>query len=271
MLITRRDDVDITCDVLYYERVDTSGDPSFKAEGSVSSGYTDITSLDNWDKYWWNTAYVFKDFRDLLIADYLPSWAILSSADKKTLVRSNVWPDSESESNLDLLYTGAERDAFMEDSMARLDAGHNLYAYDTTTQAIAVDDTHQDLDFSDNTLTSSWKHTEGQAEFTCKKTGRYFCVLEVYMQKTSAGTRTANLRACFDGVEIPGSHSGIDLITNDEISMFSSSFQFDGVNGKDLIVEIAGNATNIQTVAGPNPGSATVATSATINIFYQGN
>ena len=205
MLLTKRDDVDITGDTLSYERFDSSGNPAFKAETTVSTGYTDISSLKNWDAYWWGTTYKYKDFRDLIIADHRPDWATLSDDDKKTLVRNNGWPDSETEANLDLLYTSAERDIFTDQCLASLDAGDDLYAYDTTTQAITTANTHQDLDFDTNALTSSWTHVEGQAEFTCQKTGRYLCIVEVYMQKTTSGPKTGNMIALFDGVEIAGS------------------------------------------------------------------
>ena len=145
-------------------------------------------------------------------------------------------------------------------------SGEDLYAAATDTQIISVANTHQALKFGAVEFTTAWTHSADTGIFTCKLTARYFCVLEVYMQKTSAGAKTANIRALFNSVEIPKSHSGIDMITNDEISMFSSSFQFDGVEDQDLKIEVAGSATAVQVVPGPNPGSATNAISAKINI-----
>jgi len=269
MKLTRRDDVDITTDCLRFNRVDGSGNPGFKRETTVSSGYTDITTLINWELYWSHTGIKYKDFRKQIKDDYEPSWATLSDDDKKTLIRHNHWPDSETQENLDALYTSQQRTDFKVEVLKILDAGHDLYAYDTTTQTITTANTHQDLNFSKNADLSSWDHTEGAAIFTCQEKGKYLCIVEIYMQKTSAGAKTGNMIALYDGVEIVGSHSGVDLITNDEISMFSSTFQFEGDVGKDLKIQIAGSATNVQVIAGPNPGSAAEATSATINIIFR--
>ncbi len=270
MKLTRRDDVDITGTSLKYNKFDGSGNPAFKHEATVSTGYTEITSLANWHKFWWTTGMDYKDFRKQIKADYEGDWATLTDAEKKTLIEHNLWLSSETEANLNALYTSQERDDFKEVVLETLGVGDDIYSYDTTTQTITAANTHQDLDFSNNKDISSWDHVEGTAIFTCQKTGTYFCVVEVYMQKTSAGAKTGNMIALFDGAEIVGSHSGIDLITNDELSMYSSTFQFDGIKGKDLKVQIAGSATNVQVSAGPNPGSASVATSATINILHTG-
>ena len=147
---------------------------------------------------------------------------------------------------------------------------HDLYSYDTSTQPIITINEHQDVNFAQNYLASSWVHSPGSAIFTCKKTSRYKCIVEVYMKKTASGSQEANIIALFNGAEVPGSHSGIDLITDNEISMYSISFPFDGIEDQDLRIQVAGSNTNVQIVPGPNPGGASVVTSAKINIFYRG-
>ena len=88
-------------------------------EGQVSAGYQDVSTPENWDKFWSTTLIDFKTFRNNLIATYTPAsfWDTATDEAKKALVRRFVYPSTETTANLDLLYTQAERDAYQATTM----------------------------------------------------------------------------------------------------------------------------------------------------------
>ena len=93
---------------------DSSGNSMFKSEDTLSAGYTDKTTLTNWDLYGAQIdGLKYNEFRNILIVDFVGTWATLIDTDKKTLVRHYVYDSTETTANLDLLYTQAERDDFM--------------------------------------------------------------------------------------------------------------------------------------------------------------
>lgn len=114
-ILSARDDIasQVGGEVIRGPHLDGSGNPLFKSEDTLSAGYTDKTTLTNWDLY---GALVdgldYDDFRNILIADFVGSWGSLSDVDKKTLIRHYVYDSAETVPNLDLLYTQSERDDF---------------------------------------------------------------------------------------------------------------------------------------------------------------
>jgi len=119
MKLTKRDDVDFSGDVLIYDSAQESN-PRFKHEATVSTGYTELTSISDWHTYGRRAITVYSDFRNELIGNFIPNWATLIDGEKKLLIEHYVYPSTETPSNLDLLYTQAERDQFMEDTVVLL-------------------------------------------------------------------------------------------------------------------------------------------------------
>lgn len=111
MKLTKRDDVDFSGDVLVYDPAQESN-PRFKHETTVSTGYTELTSITDWNSYGQEIIKLYKDFRNALITNFT-NWATYSDADKKILISHCVWPSTETTMNLDLLYTQTERDQFL--------------------------------------------------------------------------------------------------------------------------------------------------------------
>ena len=64
---------------------------------------------------------------------------------------------------------------------------HQAFAYDGTTQAIAVADTFQDLDYATNGELSGWTHTGGSADFTCQQTGKYLVSYMAMFERSIGG------------------------------------------------------------------------------------
>jgi len=111
MKLTKRNDVDFSGEVLIYDSAQESN-PRFKHEATVSAGYTELTSISDWNNYAMKAIPKYSDFRNELIAVFT-DWATYSDDDKKILITHYVWPSTETTANLDLLYTQTERDEFL--------------------------------------------------------------------------------------------------------------------------------------------------------------
>ncbi len=103
---------------LEIDRAALDGDPPFKAEATVSTGYTDITSIANWDLYGRTTGLSTAAFRQVLMDDFIATWGALTTAEQKILVSHYVWPDGTGDAELDALWTDAERAQFLADVTA---------------------------------------------------------------------------------------------------------------------------------------------------------
>ncbi len=99
-------------EALEIDRVALGGDPPFKAEATVSTGYTDVTSVANWDLHGQATS-GYSVFRQVLLDDFIGDWGTLTTDEQKTLVRHHVWPIGTTDTELDTLWTAAERAAFL--------------------------------------------------------------------------------------------------------------------------------------------------------------
>lgn len=141
-----------------------------------------------------------------------------------------------------------------------------VYAYDTTTQNISVEDTFQDLTFNTNDQLDGWTHVTSTNVFGCNLTAKYEVIVEVHIEKTGGGAETLGIRALFNSVEVPASHSPLDILSSDDSMFLTSTFFVDGITDQNLEIEIAGSETTVQVIAGPNPGSATTNPSAKITI-----
>lgn len=125
MKLTKRNDVDFSGDVLTYDSAQESN-PRFKHEATVSAGYTELTSISDWDNYAMKAIARYSDFRNELVTQFT-NWATYSDNDKKRLIKHYVWPSTETTANLDLLYTQAERDQFLATCVVLLnECDHNF-------------------------------------------------------------------------------------------------------------------------------------------------
>lgn len=102
-----------------------------------------------------------------------------------------------------------------------------VYAFDDTLQSIALASTWQDIDFSTNVQIDGWSHTVSTADFTCNATGKYMAIVTTYYEKTAGAPSFIEFRALANAIEIPGSHSSVDLLSNNFISSASFDFIFD--------------------------------------------
>lgn len=140
------------------------------------------------------------------------------------------------------------------------------FAYDTTTQAIAVANAFQGLDLATNANLDGWTHVAGTSIFGCNETQPYEVSVAVTAEKSAGAAATFGFRALFNGVEVAGSMVGDDITTNNAAKTISKTFFVDGVTGQNLEIEVVGSSTNISVLPGPDPGGATTDVSATVTI-----
>lgn len=99
-------------DALRYNAATLGGLPAFSTDDPSPSGYTDVSSLANWETYGWATGLSFETYRNLLIDQYLAGWAGLSDDDKRILVRHYVCPTGTGQAELDALWSTSKRQSF---------------------------------------------------------------------------------------------------------------------------------------------------------------
>ena len=118
-------------------------------------------------------------------------------------------------------------------------------------------DTFQDITFDTNQFINGWTHSLGTADFVCDVTAKYFVTIEVGLERAGGGQVAANLRCLLDGVEIPGSHFGMDLTSaNNTAFSLSRTFILDAVAGKTLKFEVAASTDTVSVAPTPNPGGS---------------
>ena len=106
-----------------WDESELSGNPALLFEASASSGYEDISSVENFDTWWASADTNYMAMRNNLIAVYITPgtyWSGATDDQKKTLIRHYVWPSAETDTNLDALYTDAERMVYAKECMKKL-------------------------------------------------------------------------------------------------------------------------------------------------------
>ena len=142
-----------------------------------------------------------------------------------------------------------------------------VFAYDTTTQIIALANTFQGLDFATNGQLNGWTHTPGTSIFGCNQTGIYLVNVKAIAEKTGGGTNEFAIRALFNAIEVAGSQMAIQINSNNVAIILASTFMVSATSGQNLELEVAGSNTSLQILPGPNPGSAVTVPSAQITIM----
>ncbi len=122
--LTKRFDVDITGEVIIYDPLE-EGNPRFKFEDSVSSGYEELTSISDWNNYLRRVLTQYKKFRNEMIINFIPGWFSYNNAQKKILIRHWIWDSSESIPELDLLIPLNKRNTFKRNVIDSLNNGGN--------------------------------------------------------------------------------------------------------------------------------------------------
>jgi len=146
------------------------------------------------------------------------------------------------------------------------DSDNYAFAYDTTEQTIASISTFQDITYLVNASLAGWTHSAGTADFVCASTAKYAVTVEYNTEKNGGGNVECEIRALLEGVEVPGSHNGMDLTSNNTAFSLSRTFLVDVTAGETLKFQFAANNTSARIKTAPSPAGAATTISATLTI-----
>ncbi len=139
-----------------------------------------------------------------------------------------------------------------------------VFAYDTTTQTVALANVFQDITFNTNVLLNGWTHTVGTASFTCGTTGSYLIEVNANTNASAGAPLNVELRLLKNGVEISASQIFTGIQNNNLPNPISgkiiSSFAVTDV----LKVQLTGSKVNSQIITGS--GNSTVKQSIKITV-----
>ena len=110
MKLTKRNDVNISGDVLVYDPAQEAN-PRFKLETTVSTGYADISSIENWNQFGYevgNTSTIRSEIDTLFQAT---TWAALTAGEKAVISRKFL----VSKADRDTVHTAIEQEKNAEE------------------------------------------------------------------------------------------------------------------------------------------------------------
>jgi len=113
-----------------------------------------------------------------------------------------------------------------------------IYAYDTTTQPFVTPNVLQLITFTNTPQIDGWVNNSSQ--FTAGVGGQYMTTIKINVEKAGGGQVTASMVARINGTNIPGSHNGMDITSNNTAFSLSRSFLFNCNQGDVLSFVIGG-------------------------------
>jgi hypothetical protein len=141
-----------------------------------------------------------------------------------------------------------------------------LMSINTSSQAIAVINTYQEVIFVKDTKNSGWTHPASSGRFTSSYTAEYSITTILSVQKTGAGTQTLASRILYNGSEASGSYVSLPMTTNNVQNQLTSHIILNVASGSGFIVQIAATSTNMSLTPPTLIGSSVARTSAEIVI-----
>jgi hypothetical protein len=152
-----------------------------------------------------------------------------------------------------------------------------FFVFKTVAQQVTTRATFEDITFDTEVFVQGWTHTPGSAEFQCDFSGVYMGTLEIGVEKSGGNGVESAIRAVIGAGaifnEIPGSHNGMDITSNNTIFAISRTFIFSATAGQIIKMQYAtdsngnfnlGSSAKITPVPTANADNSTV--SATFNI-----
>jgi hypothetical protein len=130
--------------------------------------------------------------------------------------------------------------------------------------------TYAPVFFSSNGQLDGWTHNINTAAFKCNVTSQYAATVEFNVEKSGSGSPEASLVVTIDGTQIPGSHQGMDITSNNTAFSLSRTFLFNANAGQvlevDFAANIGGGGNNVFIVPAPDPTGTSLQISATLTI-----
>jgi hypothetical protein len=143
-------------------------------------------------------------------------------------------------------------------------AGNYVFAYDTTSPALAVVNTFQDINFNVNAQLNGWTHTGGTAAFVAAQSGLYLVQYTAEAETLIAGATTVSVRATLNGTEIGGSQASCDLDVASAPIPVTKSFIVGVTAANTLALQFTGTSVNNRLVASNGSGTTRPSVSMTI-------
>lgn len=139
-------------------------------------------------------------------------------------------------------------------------------AFHTEEVNFTSTDTWESMIWSDNKTLEGISHIEGKAEFTVDETRRYTYMVNFGVESSSLN-KVIGIRALFDGVVVPGSIVGSRDVTHKDKSIpLGSVWVFDGVKGKDFVIQFSVSSLDVKLTNVTSPGPVVTLVVATIII-----
>lgn len=123
-----------------------------------------------------------------------------------------------------------------------------IFAYSTVPQPIQVQNTFQTVEINIDAEINGWTHASATAPYICAQTGLYLIEYDPILAQdnTGSGVYNAAVRATLNGVEIPGSQSGIrDNVAVNRSYESTRAFITDINAGDQLLFEWSGSKTAV--------------------------
>jgi len=133
-----------------------------------------------------------------------------------------------------------------------------VFAYDTTTQTVAVANTFQDVTYSNNSQIDGWTHTPGTATFTATAAGTYMVNMTARIAKSGGANTTLSFVGVKNTTGAPGTFTEITGTQSYGTAAASSGDTMSGnfiVNmaaTEILKIQMTGGTTGAQIVPGGN-------------------
>jgi hypothetical protein len=141
-----------------------------------------------------------------------------------------------------------------------------LYSLSTSSQAIAVANTWQELNYERSQDINSWTHATGTGRFTSSLSAYYNIRMITSLQKASGTNQSGATRMLYNGVEVTGSYSSFTFVSNNVPQEIISEATLFIESGSGIRTQVAGTSTVISVIPGVSVASPTVRPSAKIFI-----
>jgi len=139
-----------------------------------------------------------------------------------------------------------------------------VFAYDTTTQGVALANTFQDITFDTNAEIDGWTHTPSGTDFVCGVAGTFQLNYSATTNRNGNPSPTIEFRNRKNGTEIAGSQTSINIVSTNVHQIIGTSAIFTSAINDIITLQMAASNTNGE--IDPIGANATIAPSVRMTI-----
>jgi len=164
-----------------------------------------------------------------------------------------------------LRYDGVDFIPSSSPTLSALPLSNTLaYGYDTTLQQLQTTNVFQIVTFNNTIVLEGWTYSAGV--FTAVSGGAYMATFEFNVEKNGGGNVQCAVKANKNSTEVPGSHNGMDVTSNNTAFSVSRTFLLISKPGDTLNFLFSGNNTSLRILPAPTPGGITTSIGASLLI-----